>query len=48
MGTNNWEATTSGEATIVSDDLTEQWQLQPESRQRIVTKMYEFFFYIIT
>ncbi|XWS11743.1 hypothetical protein CRYUN_Cryun37aG0026300 [Craigia yunnanensis] len=41
MDTNNSEATTSGEATIVSDDLTEQrqFQLQPESRQRIVTKI---------
>ena len=54
MDTNNSEATTSGEATTISGDLGEQWQLQlqlqlqPESRQRIITKMYGFFPYIIT
>ncbi|XWS20497.1 hypothetical protein CRYUN_Cryun31cG0105800 [Craigia yunnanensis] len=41
MDTNNSEATTSGEATTVSGELGEQWQLQlqPELRQRIVTKI---------
>ena len=54
MDTNNSEATTSGEATTISGDLGEQWQLQlqlqlqPESRKRIITKMYGFFPYIIT
>ncbi|XVE60442.1 hypothetical protein DITRI_Ditri05aG0128900 [Diplodiscus trichospermus] len=41
MDTNNSEATTSGAANTVPDDLRGQWQLQvpPESRQRIVSKI---------
>ncbi|EOY25956.1 hypothetical protein QUC31_011865 [Theobroma cacao] len=41
MDTNNSEATTSGEATTVTGDPRELWQLQlqPESRQRIVNKI---------
>ncbi|WRX27305.1 Mediator complex subunit 15, partial [Theobroma cacao] len=41
MDTNNSGATTSGEATTVTGDPRELWQLQlqPESRQRIVNKI---------